>query len=148
MRARTIGRALALAALAAAVLTSCAAEDTNGDTSPATGDDNDATVSAEPAPSGVSGEPDEIDDVSIAECTTDAAGMVARLAVLNDSSKRSTYTVDVTFEDAAGSQLATGFVFVNNLEPGQATQSDAHSLTEAPGPFTCRLVSVDRSASV
>ena len=86
--------------------------------------------------------------MTIAQCVEDAAGMVAKLAVTNNSSDRSTYTIAVTMEGADGSQLGTGLGIVNNLEPDQSTQIDAHSLTPANGQeFTCRFVTVERFAS-
>lgn len=89
----------------------------------------------------------EAEDVEISECTSDAAGMVAKLTVTNNSSKRSTYSVDVTFESPDGTtQFATGLTFVDAVEPGQTATSDAHSLVQAPGEFTCRVVTVDRMA--
>ena len=91
----------------------------------------------------------EAEDVEISECTTDGAGMLAKLTVTNNSSKRSTYSVDVTFESPDGAtQYATGFTFVDAVEPGQTATSDAHSLTEAPGEFECRIVSVERMEDV
>jgi hypothetical protein len=88
-----------------------------------------------------------VDDVSIAQCTTDAAGMVAHVKVTNNSSKRSMYQVDVAMEAPNGDQLASAVAFVTTLESGQSTTTDAHSLTEPPpdGQFKCRVVKVDRS---
>jgi len=149
MRAVTIGRALGLVALVSVGL-GCAAEGDDAATDETTeAPAPDAAEASAPAPApGVSGEADEIDDVRMAECAADTVGMVARLDVINDSSKRSSYSIDVVFEGADGAQLATGFSFVNNLEPGQTTQTEAHSLTSADGrEFTCRLVSVDRMAA-
>lgn len=91
----------------------------------------------------------ESEDVTIADCTADAAGMVAKLDVTNQSSKRSTYSVDVAFESPDGAtQFATGWTFFDAVEPGQVATSEAHSFTAAPGEFTCRIVSVDRMEDV
>jgi hypothetical protein len=102
-------------------------------------DDADETIEEEQAR--------EAEDVEISECTTDGAGMVAKLTVTNNSSKRSTYSVDVTFESPDGAdQFATGFTFIDAVEPGQKATGEAHSLTEAPGEFECRVVTVERMA--
>jgi hypothetical protein len=121
-------------------------DDTATETTEAPADET--TEATEPPAPDVEGDDDEVDDVTIAECVEDAAGMVAKLAVTNDSSDRSTYSIEVTMEGADGSQLGTAVGFVDNLESDQSTQVDAHSLTPANGqPFTCRLVSVERLAS-
>jgi hypothetical protein len=53
--------------------------------------------------------------------------------------------VDVVFESSDGSrQLAARSVFVNDLEPGQATQQQAGTLTPAPARFDCRISQVQR----
>ena len=119
-------------------------DDTATDTTEAT-EGNGATEGPEAE---TEGEADEIDDVTLSECTTDPAGMVARLSVTNDSSQRSSYIIDVAFESPDGTeQFATGLAVINGLEPDQTTNSEAHSLTEATGEFECRIVEVDRTAT-
>lgn len=95
----------------------------------------------------------ETDDVAIASCGTDSFGagnLAAQLAVTNDSSKRSNYTVEVVFESSDGAtQYGSGLVFVENVEPGQATTAEALSTDPVPqAEFGCRLVSVDRTSDV
>jgi hypothetical protein len=136
--------AVALAVTALLALGACASED-DADTTAAPESEAETT---EPTNPSVEGEGGEVDDATITECVTDAAGMVARITVTNDSSKRSTYFIDATFESPTGDQLATGTAIVDNLEPGQSTTTEAHSFTSAPAAFECRLVSVDRSEAL
>jgi hypothetical protein len=87
-------------------------------------------------------------DVAIESCgTSDFGSVEAKLKVTNNSSKRSSYFIDVSFEGADGSQLDTGMALVNNLEPGQSTVTEATAFTEADTEFTCRVVEVNRMAS-
>jgi hypothetical protein len=72
--------------------------------------------------------------------------MVATMDVTNQSSERSNYFIEVSFEAPDGSQLATGNAVVNALEPDQSTTTEALSATEGPtgGEFTCRVTDVER----
>lgn len=90
----------------------------------------------------------EAEDLGEVSCTVDAAGfMVAEIPVTNNSSERSNYFVEVTFEAADGSQIDTASAAVEALEPGQSTTAAAQTLTEPPadGELTCRVVEVDRT---
>jgi hypothetical protein len=59
-------------------------------------------------------------DVSEPDCRTDDVGfMEAEVTVTNNSSERSNYNIEVTFEGDDGAQLETGFLFVSALEPGR-----------------------------
>ena len=88
----------------------------------------------------------EAADVELTDCLpTDAGLMASTVRVTNHSSKRSNYVVDVVFESADGSrQLAARSIFVNDLEPGQATQQEAGTLTPSPPRFDCRVSQVQR----
>jgi hypothetical protein len=88
----------------------------------------------------------EAADVELADCLPTGAGhMASTVRITNHSSKRSNYVVDVVFESADGSrQLAARSVFVNDLEPGQATQQAAGTVTPAPASFDCRVSQVQR----
>lgn len=93
---------------------------------------------------------DEADAAEIVECETDQAGfMVAIVAVTNQESFQSNFIIDVVFEgETTGSEIDSGHATVRRLNPGQATDVEAHSLTEAPvSGFTCDLSSVDQSTS-
>ncbi|HET6832921.1 MAG TPA: hypothetical protein VFH30_03565 [Acidimicrobiales bacterium] len=88
----------------------------------------------------------EAADVELTDCLpTDAGHMASTVRITNHSSKRSNYVVDVVFESVDGSrQLATRSVVVNDLEPGQATQQQAGTLTPSPERFDCRVSQVQR----
>lgn len=84
-------------------------------------------------------------DVSEPTCQTDEIGfMEAELTVTNQSSERSNYIIEVTFEAPDGSQLDTGTLLINSLEPGQSRTDTAGALSEPDGEFTCRVVEVSR----
>src|SRR3954452_14994103 len=64
--------------------------------------------------------PQHPEDVSVRSCGADQYGLAsAALVVTNPSSKPSTYAVTVTFVDRAGRQLGPGYVYVDQLAPGQ-----------------------------
>jgi hypothetical protein len=88
----------------------------------------------------------EAADVELTDCVPSGAGfMASTVRITNHSSKRSNYVVDVVFESADGSrQLAARTVFVNDLEPGQATQHEAGTFTPSPARFDCRVSQVQR----
>ena len=88
----------------------------------------------------------EAADVELTDCVPTGAGfMASTVRITNHSSKRSNYVVDVVFESADGSrQLAARTIVVNDLEPGQATQQEAGTLTPSPRRFDCRVSQVQR----
>lgn len=86
-----------------------------------------------------------LEDVSVKSCEADEIGdLTATLTVVNNSSERSNYMIEVTFEAPDGSQLDTGLAVVNALEPGQRTEAEVVTATDAPAEFDCRVVEVDR----
>ncbi len=89
------------------------------------------------------------DDVTGVTCSVDEIGWAqAAVDVTNNSSGRSSYFIDVSFESEDGSrQFATGSAIINNLEPGQSKSEIANSVTEIPEAWTCRVVEVNRMAS-
>jgi hypothetical protein len=94
-------------------------------------------------------EADEARDVGEPECKVDDAGfMQATMQVTNNSSKRSNYTIEVTFENPGGDQIDTGAALVSALEPDQSTAATAQTLTQPPGDFTCRIVDIERFSDV
>lgn len=90
-------------------------------------------------------------DVEVSECGVEEfTGPEATLNVTNNSSGRSNYIIEVSFESEDGSQqYGTGTAILNNLEPGQSRTETAAAFEEVPegASFTCRLVEVDRFAS-
>lgn len=91
----------------------------------------------------------EARDVSRPDCRIDETTgfMEAEMTVTNQSSERSNYAIEVTFEDG-DVQLETAFAAVTALEPGQNTVVVAGSSTEPTGAFTCRVIGVQRFSDV
>ena len=94
----------------------------------------------------IQGSPDELDDVEVAQCRTDESGLMrATLRITNDSPERSSYVIEVEFESTDGNeQLDTGLAS-RRLDPGQSTETEAHSAGQAPAEeFECRVTLVNR----
>lgn len=92
---------------------------------------------------------DERDDVSEPRCSTDSVGdLQAEVDVTNDSSERSSYSIEVAFEAPSGDQITTGLGGVSALEPGQSTVATVITVTDAPADFTCRVIDVQRLSDV
>jgi len=89
----------------------------------------------------------ELDDVQDVECDLDGVGdLHATVTVENDSSERSSYIIEVTFEDDNGDQLDTSTAFINSVEPDQRAEGEAVTFTDPPaeGDFDCRVVELER----
>jgi len=80
-------------------------------------------------------------DVAITSCAADEFGYAeAGVRITNGSSKASNYMVTVTFNSNDGtSQVGTGLVAVNSLQPGQHSDEKANALKKADGAFTCSV---------
>jgi hypothetical protein len=80
-------------------------------------------------------------DVAITSCAADEFGYAeAGVRITNGSSKASNYMVTVTFNSNDGtSQVGTGLVAVNSLQPGQHSDEKANALKQADGAFTCSV---------
>lgn len=137
-----LGGGLALLVLIAALGSGSASDD--DEAAPSSESDRPETVSG-------NSENPPPDDVELESCGTSSFGsMEANLVVTNNSSGRSSYFINVSFESEDGStQFDTGFAAVDNLEPGQSTTVEATSLSidDAPAAFTCRITEVDRFSS-
>jgi hypothetical protein len=83
------------------------------------------------------------------QCTTDELGfMTAKGTLTNHSSGESNYMIEVRFTDSAGTQIATGADFANNVAPGTKATWEANSLKKAPaGGSHCKITDVNRYAS-
>ncbi|MFP5578483.1 MAG: hypothetical protein ACLGIZ_09635 [Acidimicrobiia bacterium] len=116
----------------------------NATDQPETGDTEPA-AEGESAPD-VDAEGTEADDVKVESCAIGEFGTIdMKLAVTNNSSKRSSYFIDVSIDGADGSQIESGLAVVDNLDPGQSTVTDAAIMAEDPGQeFECKIVEVDR----
>lgn len=97
------------------------------------------------------GQTDEVDDVKITACAKDDTLGVAKatIEVTNNSSKASSYAIELAFETKDGAtQIGTGSSFINSLNAGQKKTEEVTSFEE-PGDqeFNCRVVSVERLAA-
>jgi hypothetical protein len=119
----------------------------SGETSGTTDSGSSDTEQSSGSDSGKKNAPE--DDVEIVGCTTNEYDWPeAQIKITNNSSKASTYSVDIAFESADGSvQHDTSMVFVDNLEPGQSATEEASSLKEASGDIVCKVTKVTRFAS-
>ena len=69
---------------------------------------------------------------------------------VNTSSKRSNYSVELTVTAADGTQIGTGFGYVENVEPGQTVVFDAYTDTDTDrwtDGAVCKIVDVERNAA-
>jgi hypothetical protein len=120
----------------------------------ATSGNHNATTSSTPGVAGVD------NGIATADASADVTDPVLRapdsigfrtvtMTVTNNSSKRSNYLIDVSFESADGTtQYDTSFASVNNLEPGQTTTAKAISTTkDIPVDAIVKIKTVSRLAS-
>ena len=108
-----------------------------------------AEAPAEPAPT-----PDltEVEEVTLTSCAPDEYGIavMANGQAVNTSSKRSNYSVELTVTAADGTQIGTGFGYVENVEPGQTAVFDAYTDTDTDrwtDGAVCKIVDVERNAA-
>ena len=67
--------------------------------------------------------------------------------ITNHSSKDSLYTIHVTFQDAAGNNIANGYAVVHKVAPGASAIWRAAGPEAATGGVRCVLSSVARNAT-
>ncbi len=85
------------------------------------------------------------EDVTLGECIpTGPLGPSATGTLTNPSSDLSNYVIDVNFMDAAGTLIASGTAFVNNVPSGYSAQWRADSLATDYTAVSCQVVRVDR----
>jgi hypothetical protein len=88
-----------------------------------------------------------VDDVELVDCTVDQFGYAqATLAVTNNSSKTSSYSITVEIVDGDGNRLEEAYAFIDSLRPGQSSETEATGLgdvSDASG-VDCALLTVDR----
>jgi hypothetical protein len=91
------------------------------------------------------------DDVRIVSCERNSEltnVLDAELEIVNHSSKRSNYLMEITVEDGAGTKIGDAVASANNVEPDQTAREQAvGTITGNAAAITCRLASVDRFAS-
>jgi hypothetical protein len=95
------------------------------------------------------GSSDATEDVAISRCGLDEFGYAeAELTVTNNSSEPSDYFIEVAFESADGStRIGEGNAVVTALASGQSATEVAGGFEEGPEGMTCRLLTVQRTAS-
>ncbi len=89
-------------------------------------------------------------DVSSSGCKYDSSikSATAELKIVNHSSGRSNYIVDVTFQDSKKTQVGSGTAVANNVEPGQTAVTQAVDFAStAVDKLTCVIKEVNRFAS-
>ena len=86
-------------------------------------------------------------DVSIQHCTADPNGghPVASGGITNHSSKASTYTIHVEFDDSSGNSITDGVAAVARVDAGGTAAWHATGIQDAKGPLKCQLESVTRN---
>lgn len=88
-------------------------------------------------------------EVSLDSCKPNSIGREAAGTVTNGSSKRSNYSIEVSFVDGDGRQVATSGALVSNVEPGQQAKWSATGVGDSATTWdiTCKVVDVTRYAS-
>jgi hypothetical protein len=93
--------------------------------------------------SDVSGAADEVDDVAPCQWV-DSETIV--LDITNNSSKQSSYVIDVNFLDADGRRVGDEPFFVNFLRPGERAVESSF-VFDSSGGVSCEIAEVERFAS-
>jgi hypothetical protein len=83
------------------------------------------------------------------QCVLDEIGWVTAQGTLtNNSSKTSSYTIHVSFNDEAGIRFHEASAFHNDVRASETVRWEAFPPHRAPaGPWTCEVVSIERFAS-
>lgn len=86
-------------------------------------------------------------DISVQHCTPDPGGgkPVASGQIDNHSSKASTYTIHVEFDDSSGNRITDGVAAVARVDSGATADWHATGLQDAKGPLKCKLGAVTRT---
>ena len=146
-RLTRVGRVLAIVAVAALAL-ACASEDDDTATETTTAETTAAPTTAAPTTPGVAGEPDEVDDVTLDSCDNSGVDLAtARGTIANDSSDPSSYLIEFSVLDAAGTVVGSGVGAVNNVQPDSSVPWEGIADVGLPDGGTCQLASVERLAS-
>jgi hypothetical protein len=115
-------------------------------TDPTTAETTASTVPATVA--AIGGDPAEIAEVTPdGKCTSDDFGLISwPVLITNGSSKPSNYSVEGVIEQD-GVKVGDLIAFVQNVSAGGKAKDKMTSLDTIKGPFTCRIVKVDRTAA-
>ena len=115
------------------------------------GGDKTEQPKADDGVSGGLGTADAAKDVEIVSCLNDDVLQIGQpvVRITNNSSKRSDYYLTVAVEtDEGKTQVDTAIGSADGLEPGQSTEADTIMMEPIPEGATCRLVEVQRTASI
>jgi hypothetical protein len=86
-------------------------------------------------------------DVALTNCVASPTGgrPTAVGAIVNHTSKASTYLVDVNFIDLSGNKVSAGAATVGKVEAGATATFHVDGLTDAKGPLSCKIGNVTRT---
>lgn len=91
----------------------------------------------------------QLEEVTISGCAADALGDVKITGVAeNTSSKRSDYLIELAVEGPDGTLLDSPTAVATNVAPGQKAQWEAFSTADFVDGVTCKVVDVERNASL
>jgi len=105
--------------------------------------DDAATDRTPGATSDAAGAADEVDDVGPCVKPDDET---ITLEVVNNSSKQSSYIIDVNFLDDSGRRVGDESFFVSYVRPGESTREDLFVFDDSGGA-SCRVAEVQRLAA-
>lgn len=91
----------------------------------------------------------QLEEVTISECAADALGDVKITGTAeNTSSKRSDYLIELAIESPDGTLLDSPTAIASNVAPDQKAQWEAFSTADFVDGVTCKVVDVERNASL
>jgi hypothetical protein len=98
------------------------------------------------------GSQDATKDVSVTTCKSEPDGLGGTepkvvLSIVNHSSKRSDYFIEVQLVGFDGSRVGDGNDLVTGLNPDQSSIETVADATANSKEFTCRIQTVQRTAS-
>lgn len=102
------------------------------------------TTAAPSGPPAVQGDEDEVDDVTLERCENEFDIAVATGSIANDSSKASTYFIELNVLDADGTVVGNAFTTVDDVPAGGRATWEAPSTSALPAGGQCVLTSVER----
>lgn len=88
-------------------------------------------------------------DVAITNCVASPTGgrPTAVGAIVNHTSKASTYVLDINFIDSSGNKVSEGGASVGKVEPGATATFHVEGLSSATGPLSCKIANVSRTVA-
>lgn len=101
------------------------------------------TTTAQPAAQQVVGDANEVADVGSCSLVDDDTLTVE---VTNNSSKMSSYAIDINYLDATGQRIGDETFFINHLRPGEKSLEPSHAFG-ASDAASCEVAEVERIAA-